>query len=48
MARLELEFNEYTLAIRTKRASTEILKYKYNIFKKNAKMGALQAEVEGF
>jgi hypothetical protein len=45
MSIVEFEFNQYILAIRTKRASIEILKYKYNIFKKNAKFGALQFEV---
>lgn len=45
MSRVEFEFHQYILAIRTKRASTEILKFKYNVFKKNAKLGALQFEV---
>jgi hypothetical protein len=45
MSIVEFEFNDYILAIRTKRASIEILKFKYNIFKKNAKFGALQFEV---
>lgn len=45
MSTVEFEFNDYILAIRTKRASIELLKFKYNVFKKNAKYGALQFEV---
>jgi hypothetical protein len=44
LSTLELEFSDFVPAVRTKRATIELLKYKYNAFKKNAKLGALPSD----
>ena len=45
MGRLEVEFEELIPRIRAKKAAAELLKFKYEAFKRNAKLGALRREV---
>lgn len=44
LGEVQLEFNDFIISIRTKRASLELLKFKLSAFKRNAKHSALPLE----